>query len=148
MLGLHCYTWAFSSCSEWGPLFAVGNGLLIAVASLVVKHGLQSVGSAVVAHGLSCLTALGSSPTRNWTHVPCTDGDSQPRDQQRIPPPSALTGELVALLLLAVPVSPPCPHHPPPACREVPPYLCLPRGIALGYSFWQFLSGMCPKGSI
>ena len=32
--------WAFSSCSEWGLLFFAVCGLLIAVASLVVEHGL------------------------------------------------------------------------------------------------------------
>ena len=31
--------WAFSSCGEWGLLFVVVHGLLIAVASLVVEHG-------------------------------------------------------------------------------------------------------------
>ena len=39
-LGLHCYTRAFSSCGEWGLLFVVVRGLLIAVASLVAEHGL------------------------------------------------------------------------------------------------------------
>ena len=39
-LGLCCCVWAFSSCSEWGLLFVVVHGLLIAVASLVVEHGL------------------------------------------------------------------------------------------------------------
>ena len=39
-LGLHCCTWAFSSCRERGLLFVVVHGLLIAVASLVVEHGL------------------------------------------------------------------------------------------------------------
>ena len=39
-LGLHCCARAFSSCSEWGLLFVVVRGLLIAVASLVVEHGL------------------------------------------------------------------------------------------------------------
>ena len=39
-LGLRCYTWAFSSCSEWGLLFVVVCGLLIVVASLVGEHGL------------------------------------------------------------------------------------------------------------
>ena len=34
------YTWAFSSCGERGLLFAAVRGLLIAVASLVVEHGL------------------------------------------------------------------------------------------------------------
>ena len=41
-LGLHCCMWAFSSCSERGLLFVVVRGLLIAVASLVVEHGLQA----------------------------------------------------------------------------------------------------------
>ena len=40
-LGLHCCTRAFSSCSERGLLFVAVHGLLIAVASLVVEHGLQ-----------------------------------------------------------------------------------------------------------
>ena len=39
-LGLHCCVWAFSSCGEQGLLFIVVHGLLIAVASLVVDHGL------------------------------------------------------------------------------------------------------------
>ena len=33
--------WGFSSCGEWGLLFTVVCGLLIAVASLEVKHGFQ-----------------------------------------------------------------------------------------------------------
>ena len=39
-LGLCCCTQVFSSCSERGLLFVVVHGLLIAVASLVVKHGI------------------------------------------------------------------------------------------------------------
>ena len=39
VLGLHCCTRAFSSV-EWGLLFVVVRGLLIAVVSLVVEHGL------------------------------------------------------------------------------------------------------------
>ena len=38
-LGLCCYVWAFSSC-ERGLLFVVVRGLLIAVASLAMEHGL------------------------------------------------------------------------------------------------------------
>ena len=49
-LGLHCCTGAFSSCSEWGPLFIVGHGLLTATASLAVGRGLW-------AHGLSRCSA-------------------------------------------------------------------------------------------
>ena len=33
VLGLHCCTWAFSSCGEWGLLFAVVHGLQIGRAS-------------------------------------------------------------------------------------------------------------------
>ena len=39
-LGLRCCVLAFSSCGEWGLLFVVVRGLLIAVASLVVERGL------------------------------------------------------------------------------------------------------------
>ena len=39
-LGLRCCERAFSCCSEWGLLFVVVRGLLIAVASLVAEHGL------------------------------------------------------------------------------------------------------------
>ena len=39
-LGLRCCAGAFSSCGEWGLLFIVVCGLLIAVASLVAEHGL------------------------------------------------------------------------------------------------------------
>ena len=40
VLDLRCCTRAFSSCGERGLLFVVVCGLLIAVASLVVEHGL------------------------------------------------------------------------------------------------------------
>ena len=40
VLGLRCYMRAFSSCSERGLLFVAVHELLIAVASLVMEHGL------------------------------------------------------------------------------------------------------------
>ena len=40
VLGLHCYTWAFSSCSKQGLLFVMVLRLLIVVASLVAEHRL------------------------------------------------------------------------------------------------------------
>ena len=57
---------AFSSCSEWGPLFIAVRGLLFVVAFLVAEHGVQTcglqqlwlTGSVVVARGLSCSAAL------------------------------------------------------------------------------------------
>ena len=44
VLGLHCCTWAFPNCGEQGLLFIAVRGLLIAVASLVVKHGSRHAG--------------------------------------------------------------------------------------------------------
>ena len=40
VLGLRCCAWAFSSCGERGLLFVAVHRFLIAVASLVVEHGL------------------------------------------------------------------------------------------------------------
>ena len=40
MLGLCCCVRAFSSYGEWGLLFVVVRGLLIAAASLVAEHRL------------------------------------------------------------------------------------------------------------
>ena len=39
-LGLHCCARAFFSCGLWGLLLVAVRGLLIAVTSLVAKHGL------------------------------------------------------------------------------------------------------------
>ena len=39
-LGLRCCVWAFSICGKCGLLFVVVRRLLVAVASLVVEHGL------------------------------------------------------------------------------------------------------------
>ena len=39
-LGLRCCTWTFSSCGERGLLFVAVRRILIAVASVVVEHGL------------------------------------------------------------------------------------------------------------
>ena len=46
------------------------QGLLITVASLVVEQGLQSTGSGVVEHELSCPAACEVFP-RDQSHVPC-----------------------------------------------------------------------------
>ena len=53
VLGLRCCVQAFSSCGEWGRLFVVVCGLLIAVASLVAEpRALGAQASVVVARGL------------------------------------------------------------------------------------------------
>ena len=83
-LGLRCCVLAFSSCGEWGLLFVVVRGLLIAVASLVVERGLQArrlqqlwlAGSRAQVQqpwctGLVAPRHVGSSWTRARTHVPC-----------------------------------------------------------------------------
>ena len=85
VLGLHCCTRLFSSCSKWGLLIVVVCGLLIAVASLiaehgfqqlwhagsvVVAHGLQSAGSVVVVRGLSCSAACGMFPDQGSNPCP------------------------------------------------------------------------------
>ena len=40
--GLRCWAWAFSSCGEQRLLFVAVRGLLLAVASLVAEHRLQT----------------------------------------------------------------------------------------------------------
>ena len=78
-LGLHCCTWAFPSCSERKLLFVVVHGLLIAVASLVAEQGSRHAGFSSCGTwaqhlwltGLVAPQHVGSSRTRDWTHVPC-----------------------------------------------------------------------------
>ena len=58
MFSLHCCTWAFSSCGEWGLLFVAVCGLLIAVASLCFRAwALGTRASVVVARRLSSCDA-------------------------------------------------------------------------------------------
>ena len=90
-LGLRCCTRAFCSCGEWGLLFVVVRGLLIAVASLIAEHRLQAQGLQQLWHtvqqlwlagsraqawqlwhtGLVAPQHVGSSRTRARTRVPC-----------------------------------------------------------------------------
>ena len=51
---------AFSSCGQWGQLFIVVHGLLIAVASLVAEHKFWA--SVVVAHRLSGCSSWAPEP--------------------------------------------------------------------------------------
>ena len=89
-LGLCCCVRAFSSCSEWELLFVAVQGLLIAVASLVEHglqaRGLQSAGSVVVAHGLSCSATRGIIPDQGSNPCPLHwQADSQPLCHQGSP---------------------------------------------------------------
>ena len=62
--------WAFSAFGEWGPSPAAVCGLLTAVASLGAEHGLQSTGSVVVVHGLSCSKTRGIFPDQGSNLCP------------------------------------------------------------------------------
>ena len=66
-LGLHCCVQALSSCR--GYCLAAVYRLLIALASLVAEHGLQSADSVVTAH--AALWHVESSQTRDRTCDPC-----------------------------------------------------------------------------
>ena len=55
--GLRCCARAFSSCGERGLLFIVVSGLLIAAASLIVKHGLLACGLQLLQHAGSVVAA-------------------------------------------------------------------------------------------
>ena len=69
MLRLHCCTRDFSSYGSGGGYSLVMvHGLLIAVASLVEKHGLQSLRASVVAvHRPSRPETCGILPDQGWT---------------------------------------------------------------------------------
>ena len=77
MLGLHCCTWAFSSCDQWELLFISMHGLLIVVAFLVAELGFRERGLQELGLGVSRLWCTGSvvpwhvesSQTRDQTHV-------------------------------------------------------------------------------
>ena len=60
VLGLHCCTWAFSSCNKQGLLFTAVRRLLTVMASVVEKRGLQQLWLM----GLVAPQHLGSSQTR------------------------------------------------------------------------------------
>ena len=49
MLGLHCCTWASSSCSKQGLLSSRGDRLLVAAASIAVEHELYDTRASTVA---------------------------------------------------------------------------------------------------
>ena len=58
-LGLRCCAWAFSSCGERGLLFIAVRGLLSAVGSLVVEHGLSCCGAQALGAWASVVVAWG-----------------------------------------------------------------------------------------
>ena len=93
VLGIRCCTWAFSSCGEWGLLFLAVRGLLIAVTSLVVEHGLQVRGLQQLQHTGSVVVARRLSSCGSWAQQLWCTGLVAPRhvgspwsmDQTRVP---------------------------------------------------------------
>lgn len=85
ILGLHCCSWAFFSCSKRRLLCSYGerashcSGFSFfgrtwapkAQASVVSAHGLQSAGLLVLEHCSVTLQQMRSSQIRYWTTVPC-----------------------------------------------------------------------------
>ena len=70
-LGLCCFALAFSSCSKWRRLFTAAHRLLIVVASLVSKHGLQGGWAAgAAAHRLRCSESCGIFPDQGLNAGP------------------------------------------------------------------------------
>ena len=93
VLRLCCCLCDFAGCSYWQLLLLVVHGLLIALASLVAEHGLethrlqqlQHEGSAVV-HWLSCSTACGIFPNEGSNTCPLHwQMDYYPLDHQGSP---------------------------------------------------------------
>ena len=70
VLGLHCRTWAFSSCRERGLLFIALHWLLIALISCCGKQALGTQASVVVIHGLLLPWACGIFPDQESNPCP------------------------------------------------------------------------------
>ena len=102
-LGLHCFVWAFSRCSELGLLFVAVFGLLTAVVSLVSEHSSRCTASVVAACGLSSFSSPAYSTSwvgvvhRLSCSVSCGifpgQGSSQVRDQT----PGSSIGRQIAI---------------------------------------------------
>ena len=69
-LGLHGCTQAFSSGGKQGVLSGFGAQAPHCGGFSFVEHGLESTGSVVVAHGLSCSMACGTSPEQRSNLCP------------------------------------------------------------------------------
>ena len=65
-LDLRCCSWASSDCGERGPLFVAVCKPLLAVASLVVEHGLSSCGSRAPERRLSSRGTRAQSLRGMW----------------------------------------------------------------------------------
>ena len=72
VLGLCCYTWAFSSDGEGRLLPSCSVWVSQCAGSSCSEHGLQSVQAQQLQHtGSAAPCHKGSSQTRDQTHVPC-----------------------------------------------------------------------------
>ena len=118
-MGLCCCARTFSSCSERGLLFVAVHGLLTAVDSLVVEHGLQ-------AHGLSRCDSRAPecrlSSCGTWASLLCSMWDLPGLGLE--PMSSALAGRF---LTTVAPGKPRCRCFP---CQLDPSWVA--------YSAWSF----------
>lgn len=70
-LGLHRCVWALSSCDEWVLLSSCGAQASRCSGFTACEfQWLQRMGSAVVAHGLTCLVARGIFLDQGWDLCP------------------------------------------------------------------------------
>ena len=71
VLGLRCYAWAFSSCSEQGYSPCRAQASPRSGFSCWGARALGAQAQQLRRMGLAALRHVGSSQTRDWTHVPC-----------------------------------------------------------------------------
>ena len=67
-LGLCCFAWVFSSCSEWGLLLVVLSGHWSGI-SCCEAYSLSTWASVVVARGLSCFMAFLHQPLASFSFL-------------------------------------------------------------------------------
>ena len=70
---LCCYTWAFSSYSWWGLLSICGVGCSLRWLPLLWSMGFRAQAQRLRHTGFVIPWHVGSSQTRDQTHVPCVD---------------------------------------------------------------------------
>ena len=104
VLGFHCFCAGFLYLWRVGLLFVMVHRLLIAMASLVEEHGLQSVQALiVVVYGLSCSVACRIFPNQGLNPCPlhCHVG-SYPLHHQESPKGYLLTVIINSIYLFFV----------------------------------------------
>ena len=118
VLGLHCCTWTFSSCSKRG-YSSLRRSSFSLPWLLVVEHRLWSGRSVVAVHGLSCPVVCGAF--QNQGSNPCPlhwQADSEPLDHQGSPGHGHLWQVIICLPRYEWPLSLPRGHS---VCGPIEP---------------------------